>query len=277
MDETKSILFFLQTLHYRDDLEKSLFDNLSKTQADTILSQEDIRNIFDQKVHPELVNNVLIVLNNFGVLSEETTGYTVNKEQLQFFTRLVSVAKASRSYPWPSKRAKPFLYISPPNIITSELSGEIDDITNLLTSLVSSASTSINIVSPFTNKTGLNSILAPLKGCKNSPAISVYLTATSKDQEKIFRQITGLIPSRMNNNLHIYFCSTELVEEDYLPHAKLLITDSSKGYLGSANFTKQGLTSRFEVGVELDAEQSKSVNKLLKMLIDKGVFIEYQP
>lgn len=277
IDEVKLILFYLQTLHYRDDLEDNLYANLRKFPESEIVSELNIKNIFKQKVHPELIKNVTDILVDFKVLTKQHGGYRLDKQRLEIFIKMASVAKASRTYKWPDMRSKPFLYVSPPSIITSELSEEIDDISNLLTSLVSSATKTVSIVSPFTNKAGLNSVLAPLKSCKNLPFNSIYLTANTQDQEMIYKQIIKLIPSKMLAHLRIYFCTSEEMDEDYLPHAKLLIVDSVKGYLGSANFTKQGLTSRFEVGVELDGQQSKSVEKLLRMLVEKGIFTLYSP
>ena len=274
MDEIKSVLLFLQTLHYRDDLEKSLYSNLEKLSG-KLLPIEEFGGIFDQKIHPELINSLKVILQNFGVLVIENEKFTVNKDELDSFIKIVSIAKAARDYKWPSVSLKPFLYISPPNIISSELADEIDDISNLLTDLVSSATESVIIMSPFTNKAGLSSILTPLKVCKKLPSISIYLTAPSQDQSMIVNQINDLIPKPMANKLNIYFCTSESMEEDYLPHAKLLVVDSKRGYLGSANFTRQGLTSRFEVGVELNEQQSKSVNKLLKKLENKGIFKKY--
>lgn len=276
-NEVRLILFYLQTLHYRDDLEDNLYINLRKFSASDIISELEITSIFKQKVHPELIKNVTDILLDFKVFTKQHGGYSIDKQQLEVFIKMALAAKASRTYNWPDVRSKPFLYISPPNIITSELSEEIDDISNLLTSLVSSATKTVSIVSPFTNKAGLSSVLSPLRSCKNVPSNSIYLTANTQDQEMIYKQIVKLIPTKMFEHLRIYFCTSEQVDGDYLPHAKLLIVDSMKGYLGSANFTKQGLTSRFEVGVELDEQQSKSVNKLLKMLVEKGVFTPYLP
>jgi len=79
----------------------------------------------------------------------------------------------------------------------------------------------------------------------------------------------------MLSNLRVYFCYTDEVDPDNLPHAKVLIVDAKKGYLGSANFTKQGLTSRFELGVRLDEEQSKTIDRLLERLILSGLFVKY--
>lgn len=274
MDEIKSVLLFLQTLHHRDDLEKHIYSNLKKM-SDRTFSIEEIGRIFDQKVHPELIKNIKVILQNFGVIAIENGIFSVNKDKLISFIKIVSIAKAARDYKWPSVRLKPFLYISPPNIITSDLAEEIDDISNLLIDLVSSATESIIIMSPFTNKVGLSSILAPLKVCKKLPSVSIYLTAPSQDQSMIIKQINDLVPTILANKLNIYFCTSESMEEDHLPHAKLLIVDSKRGYLGSANFTKQGLTSRFEVAIELNEQQSRCVIKLLLKLEEKGLFIKH--
>lgn len=274
MDETKLVLFFLQILHYRDDLEEELFQNL-KLSTNSPINSSDASKLYGQKVHSELIKNTVHILEEIGVLIKQDKSYTINEERLKYFRTLVNVAKSARNYKWPSNRPKPFLYISPPTLITTELSGDIDDISNLLTNLVRSATTSITIMSPFTNKEGLRSILSPLKACTNNPNIALYLTANEEDINMIFNQVKRQIPQNMLEDFKIYFCSTDLIEENNLPHAKLLIIDSKKGYLGSANFTKQGLTSRFEVGVELDEQQSKTVEKLFTILISNGIFGPY--
>lgn len=270
MNETNAILFFLQTLHYRDDLESALFENLKKKTSP--INENEFENIYGQRVHPELIKKTHATLIDFRVLTKTSEGLELNNERLEYFIKLTEVAKAAREYNWPSNKPKPFLYISPPSLITSDLSGDIDDISNLLINLVRSANNTISIMSPFTNKEGLKSILSPLKACTNNPDISLYLTANEEDKVMIYKQIIQQVPENMLRNLKLYYCSTELLETDNLPHAKLLIIDSKKGYLGSANFTKQGLKSRFELGVELEEQQSKTVDKLLSMLVEQGTF-----
>ena len=271
MDEVQTILFFLQTLHYRDDLENSLFLNLSTHKN----GFQNIEDIYGQKVHPELLQNTLIALKSFKIFDAKDLNYKVNSERLNYFIKLVELAKAARQYEWPKSRLKPFLYISPPDLISTELSGDINDISSLLIDLVRSANKQISIMSPFTNKEGFKSILTPLNACINNPKITLYLTASDQNKEMIIKQITSQVPLKMKRGLKVYFCSPELVEADNLPHAKVLITDSFRGYLGSANFTKQGLQSRFELGVELDEKQSCTVEQLLKLLVSKEIFQEY--
>ena len=50
------------------------------------------------------------------------------------------------------------------------------------------------------------------------------------------------------------------------PHAKCLVVDRSFGYLGSANFTGQGMKGHFELGVSLNSEASKTLGDLLQYL-----------
>src|SRR3972149_6838912 len=99
MDEIKSVLLFLQTLHYRDDLEKSLYSNLEKLSG-KLLPIEEFGGIFDQKIHPELINSLKVILQNFGVLVIENEKFTVNKDELDSFIKIVSIAKAARDYKW---------------------------------------------------------------------------------------------------------------------------------------------------------------------------------
>ncbi|MDO8570729.1 MAG: phospholipase D-like domain-containing protein [Candidatus Daviesbacteria bacterium] len=272
MNDAKIVLFFLQTLHYRDDLEKSLFLNLTEN-TDGFQRLEDI---YIQKVHPELLQNTVMVLKSFSILNIEESNYKIDKKRLSYFIKLVELAKAVREYEWPTYGPKPFLYISPPDLITAELSGDLNDITSLLIDLVRSANKQISIMSPFTNKEGFKSILTPLNACKNNPKITLYLTAKEQDREMIFKQIIDQVPQKMMGGLKIYFCSPELVKADNLPHAKVLIIDSLRGYLGSANFTRQGLESRFELGVELDKQQSYAVEQLFKLLVSREIFQEYK-
>lgn len=272
-DDIKTVLLFLQTLHFRDDLEQELFTNLRNFESNKVDTSKSPK-LYTQKVSSELSKNTEGALEKFGIFIKDKSGVKIDLNKLDRFVELVEVAKASRSYPWPQNKSKPFLYVSPPSVIERELGGELDDISNLLINLVHSATKNISIMSPFTNKEGLRSILYPLVSCKNNPKIKIYLTAQEKDMEMISNQIKEHIPSNITF-IEIYFCSPTNIESDKLPHAKLLTVDSSKGYLGSANFTKQGLNSRFEVGVELDEQQSRAVDKLLSILVQRGLFQKY--
>jgi phosphatidylserine/phosphatidylglycerophosphate/cardiolipin synthase-like enzyme len=265
-----NVLFFLQLLHYRDDLESEIFNTLAKnTQLDSLAP-----NLFNQKVDPSLTKNALMILSDFGVIRKANNIYDINPEKLSAFREMVETAKASRDYDWPASRFTPFLFISPPGLISASISGDVSDISTFLTDLVRSAKKTITIMSPFTNKEGLASILTPLKACTDKIAITLYLTASENDKEMIYKQIIKQVPQKMVEDIKIYYCSADKIPESNQPHAKVLTTDSKRGYLGSANFTKQGLTTRFELGIELDEQQSLTIEKLLDILVSKDMFQE---
>jgi phosphatidylserine/phosphatidylglycerophosphate/cardiolipin synthase-like enzyme len=55
-----------------------------------------------------------------------------------------------------------------------------------------------------------------------------------------------------------------------LIHAKIALSDSFAGYLGSANFSQSALEKNFELGVALDAPQVKSLASLFGFLESQG-------
>lgn len=274
MDYIEATLLFLQTLHYREKLEEQIFQTLNKLEGRTISERLFLESL-DQHIHPELAKNIVTVLINTDVISKINGDVTVDKLRLEDFIRLVKVAKASRSYNWPNIKPQPFLYVSPPSLITSDLAGDVDDISNLLINLVSTAEMRVTIMSPFTNDAGLKSVFRPLEACKTNPRINAYFTVDRKDAPRIYSQLLKFVPPHMLHDLNAYFCYANEVAADSLPHAKVLIVDAKKGYLGSANFTKQGLTSRFELGVRLDEEQSKTIDKVLEKLVFSRLFSKY--
>lgn len=273
MNDNDLILSLLQTLHYRKDLEESLMSSLLKF-SDNEISTDNLLNIYGKRVHPELLKITESILMDFGVIKEHDQKYFINGERLKRFMALFEMAKNARDYHWPELNRQPYIYVSPPSIIGQELAGDIDDIANLIINLISSAKTEITLVSPFTNDEGLKAILLPLANLKESIKITAYFSAEERDVHLISTQVRKLIPEKIHNRLKIFFCIIDEKDYDILPHAKTIIVDNSVGYLGSANFTRQGLNTRFELGVKLVEKQCIAIEKLLNLLVEKGIYTE---
>jgi phosphatidylserine/phosphatidylglycerophosphate/cardiolipin synthase-like enzyme len=62
-----------------------------------------------------------------------------------------------------------------------------------------------------------------------------------------------------------------------LMHAKFVVADAGRGYLGSANLTSLGMAEHLEVGVALRPEQSKALLQLLEALEASGLFTSEEP
>jgi phosphatidylserine/phosphatidylglycerophosphate/cardiolipin synthase-like enzyme len=56
-------------------------------------------------------------------------------------------------------------------------------------------------------------------------------------------------------------------------HAKFVVADGRRGYLGSANLTSFGLTQHVEVGVGLTAPQAQELLRLIDGLVAAGFFL----
>jgi phosphatidylserine/phosphatidylglycerophosphate/cardiolipin synthase-like enzyme len=274
MQDIKQILLFIQTLHYRDDLENLIFTALSEMKNKEF-TDEDYFKRFNSAINKQLLSNLKSIFIETGVLTEQDRLFLLNSQKLEEFIQLVQVAKASRDYKWPENKTESYIYVSPSSIINADLLGDVDDITNLIVSLVSSAQASVSLMSPFTNDEGLRAVLSPLTHIKYPVNVNMYFSSANEDVHKIYAQTKRLLPEHLHKNFKSYFCVTDDKDSGDLPHAKTIIVDSKIGYLGSANFTKQGLNTRFELGVKLNQKQCVAIEKMLSILIDKKVYSYY--
>jgi len=58
-----------------------------------------------------------------------------------------------------------------------------------------------------------------------------------------------------------------------LLHAKIVISDGEKGYMGSANLSWSGLDENFELGLSLSGSQASAIDALVASLEAQG-FLE---
>lgn len=276
MEDINQILLFIQMLHYRDDLEELIFKRLDELKGKDI-SEDAFSKVFGSTVNRQLISNLKSILLSLGIITKDDQTLKVHDEKLKDFLRSVRIAKASRDYPWPESKPQPYIYVSPPSIINADLLGDADDITNLIIGLVRSAEISVTLMSPFTNDQGLRAVLTPLSSVQYPISINGYFSSSEHEVPLIYAQIMRLLPQHLQKNFTAYFCVTNDQEFENLPHAKTIIVDSRTGYLGSANFTKQGLNTRFELGVKLHEKQCKAIEKMLKLLVEKEIYTRYIP
>lgn len=131
----------------------------------------------------------------------------------------------------------------------------------------------LTILSPYTTSAALNSILRPILASRQPSEIKVeiYIANSLDDARRQAKSLRALLHEKPLENLHFYYKTNDL-HEDSILHAKLLIADEQKGYLGSANFTEQGLSKHFELGIEMSSEQAMLAIQMLKQLVLKEIF-----
>lgn len=71
------------------------------------------------------------------------------------------------------------------------------------------------------------------------------------------------------------FQPADAFEQGLVFHAKVLLSDDERGYLGSANFSHRGLHNQFELGVSLTKDQSSSLTLLIDHWIASSQIIPF--
>jgi phosphatidylserine/phosphatidylglycerophosphate/cardiolipin synthase-like enzyme len=207
------------------------------------------QNAVSLNIHSTLRNQLENLLTDVGVIKNDKSHKTIDEERAKLFFSHVDAVQLAKEHTWNPRQIRPKLFTSPPELIPQSMAADVDDIRNLITELVRGVKESLTIMSPYTTAAALRDILKPLSLKKMIP-------------ERIFRCI-------------IFFYRADVSpEDDSILHAKILIADGVKGYLGSANFTSQGLEKHFELGIEMSPKQAKLSEELLEHLVSKQVFLK---
>jgi len=144
----------------------------------------------------------------------------------------------------------------------------------VLTTLIAQAQQALVLAAPFLQeREGLNR--DPLDGAligalKRGVVVDLASTAAGLDlldRDKLRAAATGYI--------RFFQPSANYERPDRLGvHAKFCVADARHAYIGSANFTKRGLSEHLEMGVLVHGTIAKQVVALWRYLVEKEFFIE---
>lgn len=139
----------------------------------------------------------------------------------------------------------------------------------LVADVIRMATHEILIGSGFWNEAGVDSLLDVLR-----PAIVTRGVGTT-----VFAQYTNnRFAERLRSSTADLEATGQFGIEWYggpansLMHAKFVVADRNRGYLGTANLTSLGFSHHIEVGVELTGSQAKDLAAFLDELRKKGLF-----
>lgn len=226
------------------------------------------------KIHPTLRAQLRKLFVEIGILDSASQKVADLNLANEFFLQ-VDLVQTARDHTWQPRQRRPILYTSPPELIPQKMAAEVDDIRNLLTELISGAQDSILILSPYTTVSALKDILRPLTARPEprSLNIKVFIANPLSDAKRQITKLKAILPATFSDKLSFYYRADVPNDDESILHAKILIVDGSKGYLGSANFTAQGLQKHFELGIEMSDKQASAAKDLLEHLISKGIFL----
>ena len=149
------------------------------------------------------------------------------------------------------------------------------DLDHFVRTLCGSAHQQLFLVAPYLSPAGLESLRKPIAA---SASRGAWIRLLTGDLDKTSgwnrRALTALVGGDegyvIRKRLRV-LRGTDLLPD--LIHAKIALSDSAVGYLGSANFSQSAMERNFELGVALDGTQVKSLATLFAFLEAQG-FIE---
>lgn len=268
----EDIYGYIQLTAHRDGLDLKFKHHLINISYPGQLDLELLQK--ESGLHKTLIVQIINVLLGTGVIIKTGSTLKLDHSKLINFYNAVDFARGiiiinSKS----NDTSNSLVYTSPPEIIPHDLASRVDDIRNLILSLVTETTKTLTILSPYTTTSALNSILEPIyvRGDTGSIKIRIYIDKNEQDAMDQINDIKKKMPIHINAN-STFFYRGEGAEHNDILHAKVLLSDSRQGYLGSANFTAQGFGNHFELGIKIDSVQTVSIERLLNELVTKGVF-----
>ncbi len=148
-----------------------------------------------------------------------------------------------------------------------------------LTVVEASARSSLTVAAPYLSPAGM-------KGLKNAVGVAAQSGAAirlvtsdldgegQRNRQAVRELVSGVDGNRIRGRLRVLTASEALPS---LLHAKVVIADRARGYLGSANFSWRGMESNLEIGVPLDRQQAEAVDDMISYLEAKSLLHEVSP
>lgn len=86
---------------------------------------------------------------------------------------------------------------------------------------------------------------------------------------------SALLTNRVEMAVRVFQPKANLIDSDVMgSHAKFCLVDGRAAYVGSANFTENGLTKHFELGTLIRGQPAKDLFSVVGRLFNEGFFVQ---
>jgi phosphatidylserine/phosphatidylglycerophosphate/cardiolipin synthase-like enzyme len=161
--------------------------------------------------------------------------------------------------------------------LSGGIARETDDLDLFVIHTLSEATDRVLMVSPYLNIDGAERLAEPIRAALGRAARVDLITHDAHRDgpsraaaHRLWRDIAGTAGPGPPIRLKLYSGT----ETDPMIHAKLLLVDGLRGYLGSANLTRQGFREHLEIGVSLAPPQVLAAERLFRYIIQLGLVTE---
>jgi phosphatidylserine/phosphatidylglycerophosphate/cardiolipin synthase-like enzyme len=152
------------------------------------------------------------------------------------------------------------------------------NMTGQLLDMASNAKESVSVVVPFFSDAGVDTISESLAAASDREVsvelLTRDLTMGNEQNQPYIQSICAEIRAEgTHSQLSIYEFNKEEFPDSTL-HAKMLLTDSSRAYIGSANMTESSLQSSLEAGIYLDGKAAAEIATGVKRFRESELFVD---
>ncbi len=132
----------------------------------------------------------------------------------------------------------------------------------VLLELIDGAVQEVLLAAPYVDAAGLDVLQAALSVALTRRVDVTVVTSTGRGE--VFASLAGVVGCRDMGALRVTEVHTDV--SSLGSHAKLVVVDRSRAYVGSANFTAAGFARNVEVGIQVEGAQVDEVARLLDAL-----------
>lgn len=140
----------------------------------------------------------------------------------------------------------------------------------VLLELIDAGTSDIQLAMPFVDETAVEYLLTALVEAGRRGARVIVVTSTTNGRK--FAALVRQWPREASAELRVTEVATHL--SPLGSHAKAIVVDQIRGYVGSANLTSAGLSRNIEIGVELFGPQVADLSRLLSALERLGTTVD---
>jgi cardiolipin synthase len=151
------------------------------------------------------------------------------------------------------------------------------DLDHFLRELVASATSSLLIAAPYLSPAGMTALQPSIATAAQPGAWVRLITGNMEDADGWNRRaIRSLLNGEEGEIIRRRFrVLTARSETPVLLHAKVVIADGTRAYLGSANISLGALERNLELGVALEAAQAETLERLFSFLEGQGLLVDW--
>lgn len=236
----------------------------------------------NQPIDDGIVDTMFRILKQEKFLNELTPGYFYIENEY-FFQRVFEVVNEIVNFDFETlnnKQSHLLWTVSPQasNLIPNNITRHFGYLFTYMINEIASAQNRIVFLAPYFSESGIKQLIQSINAVlsvRSNIVIDFIVSDIESTMNKAALKylMKNVVMKKGKSNCIRIFEPLYKENNSLWFHAKLLLIDDEKGYLGSANFSERALNSQFELGVILEKEQIMPLIDLIDFWIKDNTFV----